>query len=216
MEAGLLKRVDRQQAIQIAVVIALFMFCRIFSMTVFYEGFLKTFELLNRHLFGTGSVPLLFSYVPYHSGSILLSALRHPVFAGVLVLFYLPFLLKRQAGPVISPPYSQAERCIVFASAFLLAWELGTGDYNYYLDRTFYFDRIVLIVLAVLLLRFPLLTPVFVAFAFVFRSQFNYQVEGFALPDKRFLFDLLIMFTVIMYVRRHSSSCKVPFLFFAA
>lgn len=193
-------------------VLFLFMLCRLLSLEVFFDGFLKVFPKANAFLFGA---PTLLSWVPYHQSSILFAALLHPVFLLTILLFYLPLFLKRHELRRPSFSFSMPERLIVFACALLLAWELTGYDYNYYLDHAFYLDRSVLLLLAILLLRFPLLTPLFVAFAYVYRSQFNYPVDGFPLYDKRLLFDLLILFTAHVYARLYFSRFKTSYLFLA-
>ncbi len=55
----------------------------------------------------------------------------------------------------------------------------------------------------------------FIAFAYVYRSQFNYPVEGFPLYDKRLLFDLLVMFVAHVYTRLFIPSFKIPYVYFA-
>lgn len=197
---------------QLVAVLIFFVICRLLSLEVFFEGFLKVFPKADALLFGRST---WLSWVPYHQPSILLGALLHPLFLLTLLLFYLPFFLKRKALREVSFKFSVPERLLIFACAFLLAWELTGYDYNYYLDRAFYPDRVVLILLALLLLRFPLLTPLFVAFAYVYRSQFNYPVDGFPLYDKRLLFDLLILFTAHVYARLYIRNFKISYLFLA-
>lgn len=213
---ALLKHPEGPQWKHLLLVLIVFALCRILSIGVFYEGFLKNFSWLNDHLFGAGHAPAFLSRVPYHSASLFLGALCNPLFAGLLLAFYLPFIIKRKNIKRISAYDQKSDRYLVFIPALLLAWELSTYDYNYYLDRAFYFDRIGLLLLALLLWRYPLLTPLYIALAFVYRSQFNYQVEGFTLPDKRFLFDMMIMYMVVLYVRLSVPDFKIPFLFFAA
>lgn len=195
---------------QLAAVLILFMICRLLSLEVFFEGFLKVFPKADAFLF---DAPTWFSWVPYHQSSILFGALLHPVFLLTLLLFYLPFFLKRKALREPSFTFSIPDRLLIFTCALLLAWELTGYDYNYYLDKAFYLDRAVLILLALLLPRFPLLAPLFVAFAYVYRSQFNYPVDGFPLYDKRLLFDLLILFTAHAYARLYFRNFKVTYLF---
>jgi hypothetical protein len=204
------KQLKRSNTGQLALVLALFAICRLLSLYVFYEGFLHTFSALNNTLFGEHT-PVLLSRIPYHDSSIILASLLNPYFLVVLILFYIPFFVKRKTLLDKAFTFSVAERLFVFAAAFLLAWELSTYQFNYFLNQPFYFDRIALIALAFLLLRFPLLTPLFVAFAYVYRSQFNYPVDGFTLHDKRLLFDLLIMFTVYVYTRLFLPLFKMPY-----
>ncbi|MCW3105224.1 MAG: hypothetical protein JWO09_3664 [Bacteroidetes bacterium] len=206
-------RLNETSTGRLFIVLALFALCRLLSLLVFYEGFLHIFNAVNFRLFGAHA-PALLSRVPYHDASIILSSLLNPYFLLALVLFYVPFFVKRKALRDKTFTYTAPERLFIFTAAFLLAWELSTYQFNYYLNQPFYFDRIALIILAFLLLRFPLLTPLFVAFAYVYRSQFNYPVDGFTLHDKRLLFDLLIMFVVHVYARLYLPLLKIPYAFF--
>lgn len=210
---GLFRRLSgATRAGQLVAVLILFMVCRLLSLEVFFEGFLKVFPKADAFLF---AAPTWLSWVPYHHSSILFGALLHPVFLLTLLLFYLPFFLKRKALREPSFKFTIPERLLIFACALLLAWELTGYDYNYYLDKAFYLDRAILILLALLLPRFPLLAPLFVAFAYVYRSQFNYPVDGFPLYDKRLLFDLLILFSAHVYARLYVRNFKITYLFLA-
>ncbi len=211
--AGLFQRLSgATRAGQLVAVLVFFLICRLLSLEVFFEGFLKVFPKADAFLFAT---PTWLSWVPYHQPSILFGALLHPLFLLTLLLLYLPFFLKRKALRKPSFKFSVPERLIIFACAILLAWELTGYDYNYYLDKAFYLDRVTLILLALLLPRFPVLAPLFVAFAYVYRSQFNYPVDGFPLYDKRLLFDLLILFTAHVYARLYIRNFKITYLFLA-
>lgn len=199
---------------QLICVLLLFAVLRVLSSAVFFDGFLHSFGSLNRLLFGKEAGPAVFGHLPYGDGSILFSALLHPVFLAALLLLYLPWFW---AWKKKLPPhgFSGSERVIAGVAALLLAWELCTYDYNYYLDRAFYADRIVLLLLALSLFRLPAIAPLFLAFAFVYRSQFNYPAGGFPLFDKRLLFDLLVMLISVRYVRLLIPDLKKNFLFFA-
>jgi hypothetical protein len=199
---------------RICFILVLFLVCRLLSLLVFYEGFLHTFQSITTFIFGKHT-PALLSHVPYHSSSILFSSLLNPFFCVTLLLFYVPFFLKRKALREATFTFTGSERLIIFAAAFLLAWEFFGYNYNYFLDRPFYFDRVLLLVLAFLLIRFPLLTPLFVAWTFAYRSQFNYPVDGFPLYDKRLLFDLLVMFVAFVYTRLYIPAFKLPYIYFA-
>jgi hypothetical protein len=196
---------------KIFLVLFLFLALSLISLFVFYNGFLVNFNLINKRAFGE-NVPRILDHVPYNSFSILLSSLLHPYFLLGLLLIYFPIIFFRRPFFAKKFIYQKPERLLVFGAAFLLTWELVTYDYNYYLDSAFYFDRIVLIILTFALLRFPLLTPLYIAFAFVYRSQFNYPVAGFELFDKRLLFDILLMFVSFRYVKAFIKEFKFSFV----
>lgn len=195
------------------VLLVLFAIYSFLAKSVFYSGFLSTFQKYNHLLFGE-NIPNFLGYVPYHSKSILFSAILHPFFLGTLVCFYLPFCWKNIFNTYKSIPFEKSEKLIIFIISLTLSWELSTYDFNFYLNQAFYLDRIVLIALPFLLLRLPILTPLFVAFVYVYRSQFNYPIDGFELFDKKLLFDILVMFIAHRYIKSFFPTFKIPFLFF--
>jgi hypothetical protein len=199
---------------KIVLVLFLFYVFSFVSLQTFYEGFLSNFDILNRKLFGDDP-PSFLSSKPYHSFSILISSLLNPYFLAGLIFFYSPLIFFRKQFRENPVSYEKEEKMMVFAAAFFLCWELATYERNYYLDSAFYFDRTLLIVLAFSLLRFPAVTPLFIAFAFVYRSQFNYPIAGFELFDKRLLFDILIMFSVYRYVKIFIKDFGISFLWLA-
>ncbi|TND10619.1 MAG: hypothetical protein FD123_261 [Bacteroidetes bacterium] len=208
-------RITRSIWGQALLVLLLFACCQVATSAVFFDGFLHTFSGINRMLFGENGAPGILTHVPYHGCSILLSAFLHPLFTLGLILLYVPFLFKKRFAKGLVISHTFADRLLVTVAALLLAWELGTYEYNYFLDHAFYFDRALLFILALLLFRFPVLVPVFLAFAFVYRSQFNYPVTGFPLFDKRLLYDLLVLFLSFWYIRILVPAFRIPFLFFA-
>ncbi|MBS1585633.1 MAG: hypothetical protein JSS82_08805 [Bacteroidetes bacterium] len=204
------KTMDRY-SLQLAAVLFVYACYHAIAEHIFFEGFLFNIGRLNNVVFGRGQAPGLFAGVPYRSSSIFLAALSNPWFTMGLLLFYIPLLIKRKQLKNIT--FEKPDRIIIFIAALALAWELSTYDYNYYLDHAFYLDRLILVVLALLLLRYPLLSPLFVAFAFVYRSQFNYPVDGFPLFDKRLLFDVQIMFVAHTCLRLFVPSFRISLLY---
>ncbi|HTL82009.1 MAG TPA: hypothetical protein VL651_09910 [Bacteroidia bacterium] len=208
----MLRNLTQKFYVQLILLFAGFAICRILCNAVFFEGFLSTFSTINSRIRFLGNLSL-FTHVPYFSSSIILSSLCHPFFLLLILLLYVPFVMKRKELHTVFSSIPGSDRIIICVCALLLAWELSTYDYNYYLDHAFYFDRILLVVLALLLFRFPVLTPFFIAAAFVYRSQFNYPVDGFPLFDKRLLFDILEMFLVFAYLKFFIREFRVSFLF---
>ena len=196
---------------KIFLVLVLFLFLSLVSLFVFYNGYLINFRLINEFIFFE-NIPAFLEHKPYHSFSILFSSLLHPYFLAGLSALYFPVIFFRKSFLSKEFVYQKSERLLVFAAAFLLTWELVTYDYNYYLGSAFYFDRILLIILTLALLRFPMVTPLFIAFAFVYRSQFNYPVSGFELYDKRLLFDILIMFVAFRYMKAFVAGFRFSFV----
>ena len=206
------RSVTEKYGLQLAAVLLLYACYHAVAEHAFFDGFLNLFSWLNKTVFGAANAPALLANVPYHSSSILLSALSNPYFSLSLLLFYIPLVIRRKQLKEVG--FDKPSRIVIFVAAIVLAWELSTYDYNYYLGHAFYFDRILLLVLAISLLRYPLLSPLFLALAFVYRSQFNYPVAGFPLFDKRVLFDVQVMFMAHTYVRLFIPSFKVHFLYF--
>ncbi len=104
-------------------------------------------------------------------------------------------------------------RVLTFIAALLLAWELSTCDFNYYLNTAQYFDRFLLIIFAFLILLNPGFVLPFLVISLLFRSQFNYPVGGFALWDKRLLFDLLVLLYSYIILRAYLTDFNVNLLF---
>lgn len=121
-----------------------------------------------------------------------------------------PLLKHREKLASIS--YTYPERLLITVSAALLSWELSTYNYNYYLDNAFYLDRVLLISFPFFLWRIPFLSPIYLAIALVYRSQFNYPLEGFELFDKRLLFDILILSTALSYIKIYFKEKSPDFL----
>jgi len=206
-----LNRLSQTYYGKIFLVLFIFLALSLVSLFVFYNGFLLNFERINKFVCGENA-PGFLSRVPYHSFSIFLSSLLHPYFLIGLIILYFPLVFWRKSFFKKQFNYQNSERILVFAAAFLLTWELITYNYNYYLDSAFYPDRLILILLTFALLRFPLLTPLYIAFAFVYRSQFNYPVAGFELFDKRLLFDILILFVSFRYIKAFLKDFKFSFV----
>jgi hypothetical protein len=195
-------------------VLFVFFILRLLSVFSFYNGFLGNFETIATLFPSDGCIGRTMEYVPYHSWSVCLAALLHPVFLITLIFIYFPLAYKKRFLLLARDTFPASDRIMIFISAFILSWELCTYDYNYYLDSAFYFDRFILILLPFLIIRYPVTIPLYVAFAFVYRSQFNYPVDGFDLFDKRLLFDILLMFTALIYVKLYFPKIRMPFFFF--
>ncbi len=199
------ERINGSVYAQVALLLILFWGVHALCLSVFFRGFLGNFQNWT----GTDETTFI-GATPFHSWSILLRSLMNPVFLGLLLLLYVPHFLRRKTEIV----YSAGERMLLAFFAFIITWELITYDYNYYLDSAFYFDRFLLLALCIALFRFPVLTPLFIAFALVYRAQFNYPVAGFPLYDKRILFDLLIVFAVHHYLRKFFTGFTIPVIYF--
>jgi len=191
--------------VQVALLLIVFWIVRVLCLSVFFRGFHGNINSWT----GAGETSFI-GATPFHSWSIVLRSLLNPIFSGVLIVLYIPHFIRRKT----KAEYTQAERIVLCFFAFIITWELITYDYNYYLDSAFYFDRFVLLALCLALFRFPVLTPLFIAFALVYRAQFNYPVTGFPLLDIRILYDILIMYSVHHYMRLFVREFAAPVLYF--
>lgn len=186
---------------QVVLFILAFAFLRWLWMFSFFNGFLGAYEKLSLTN-------------PFHSWSIFFGSFLNPVYVLVLIAGLLPFIIHKKYFPKNVFSYSRMERFFFSVIALVIGWELATYDYNYYLDRAFYFDRILLLLLPFITYRVPQLTILFLSFALVYRAQFNFPVDGFPMFDKRLLFDLLICSIVYQYCRIFIRDFKTPVMFF--
>lgn len=208
-----LSRFSEKKYAGVVFVLSAFLALRLISMFTFYNGFLINFQKIAAFLPEDNFFGKIITIVPYHSWSICIGALMNPLFlAGVLVTLS-PIITKKRFSDFNQLHFTSEERGLLFLVSFILSWELCTYDHNYYLESAFYFDRILLFVLPFVIWRLPVFVPLYVAFAFVYRSQFNYPVDGFDLFDKRLLFDILMMFTALSYVRIYFRNINLPFLY---
>lgn len=194
-------------------VLGTFLVLRLISAFIFYNGFLLNFQKMASAVGSGTSIGKILLYVPYHSWSICFSSLIHPLFLVALLLIYGPLFYKKQYLLFNKDLFLKQDKIIVFVASFILSWELCTYDYNYFLNSGFYVDRLILIILPFILWRLPILTPLYVAFAYVYRSQFNYPVDGFDLFDKRILFDILLMYVAGAYIRIQFKKINIPFVY---
>lgn len=169
----------------------------------FFWGFLTTYDKVAGFLPDSwGSLREWMRMKPFDSPVLLLNSLCHPVFLlGAIVLSW-PMFRRYSKYRWSSIPNGQWVKAFTFVPAFLLTWELVTYDYNFYLDQAFVFDRLLMIVLIVFILRHPAFIPVFLVQALLYRSQFNYPIGGFPFYDKRVLFDLLILVYAFLLLQR--------------
>jgi hypothetical protein len=92
-------------------------------------------------------------------------------------------------------------RFAIFLIALILAWSFSTYDYNHYYNQAHYFDRFLLILLALLIWLHPIFVSFFVLFAIVMARQFSFPLADYSWTDKRVLFDVLILFSTLLYAK---------------
>ena len=108
-------------------------------------------------------------------------------------------------------------RLFVVAVTATLAWYCATYDFNFYYDQAHYFDRGLIVLLAVLAWLHPAAVPPFIILAFTMASQTAYPLPESAWywPDKRILFDELVLFNATLLVGAFSRAALSLFPFLA-
>jgi hypothetical protein len=212
LKTALIQFSEKKYSAYVLVLIC-FLAIRLIAAFTFYNGFILNFPKIAAVINAEGIINKLLLYNPFYTFSICLASLAHPLFLTALIVICIPVIYKKRYKNFTGNLFSKHDKLILFAASFILSWELCTYDYNYFLNSGFYFDRFLLIVMPFFILRFPGLIPVYVAFAYVYRSQFNYPVDGFDLFDKRILFDILVMYVSLAYVKLYFRKTEIPFLY---
>ncbi|MFB6345344.1 MAG: hypothetical protein ABEK50_06185, partial [bacterium] len=87
--------------------------------------------------------------------------------------------------------------------AFLYAWDLAFGGYNFFYDQGYVLDRLILVSVAVLVYRHPgFLAPLLVA-GLGFSSQFRLTFTSQLLPHGYLLLECLLLFLSFLFVRSY-------------
>jgi len=88
-------------------------------------------------------------------------------------------------------------RYAVFLLALVLAWAFSTNEFNFYYNQGHYLDRLLLVILAFLVLVNPVFATLFVVYAVLIVSQYNYpDLLNYSWFDKKLLFKVLLLFSV--------------------
>ncbi len=181
--------------------------------TFFYSGFIGAYADLVKHLPRFAKAVPLLKLVPYSFSSPFLAAFCNPFFAlGVLVVS-VPFIGKTSKLSWAIIEDKKWVRLLCFTAVIMLAWELSTYDYNYYLNTPQYIDRILLVIFALLILWNPGFILPFLILSLFYRSQFNYPIGGFPLMDKRVLFDILVLMYTYLLLSAYVKEFRVSMLF---
>lgn len=101
---------------------------------------------------------------------------------------------------------------VLFIS-LILVWTYSTYDFNLYYNQPHYIARLLLIFLAFLVLLNPVFISTLVVLAIVIVKQFHYPLGNYSWTDKRVLFDVLILFNAILYLKLFSQRVVPVFLF---
>lgn len=142
----------------------------------------------------------------YHTASFIFSSLDN-VYFSVPILFLTFFLfINRKKNQWMSldeqlrkPTYI----FVIFISAFS-TWFYALSHYNFFLNSYFVFDRALLAILFVLLLRNTWLFPAFVYCITLWFMQFSYPLEQNSINDKKIIYEILIVFISFLCVNSYS------------
>ena len=127
----------------------------------------------------------------YDTPVIVLSSLTHwPFWVVVLPLGLLAVHWRKLAWEQFE--LHKSIRGMAFVLALVIAFAFATYPYNYFLDRSHYPDRLLLIALAFLVLKHPLFAIAFVLQGFIIVGQFQFPFS-YSWTDKAPLFDLLVL-----------------------
>jgi hypothetical protein len=146
----------------------------------------------------------------YFAGFIVVQALKRPplLMIGITLLIGVS-RFSRLRWHVLDP--SGGTRIFISIVALTVAWQYAASDYNFYYDRTYYVDRFLIIILALVSYYHPIAVPLFTICSLTFASQVNYPLPEAAWQwaDKKLLFDVLILFnaffilTAFKHINRH-------------
>lgn len=108
----------------------------------------------------------------------------------VLVIFFLLLTLYKKKVEV--PIYI---KIIVGLCILILTWTFSLFEYNYYFNQWHLFDRVLLILLGILSIRYPFITIFFVIQTICISKQFTFpKVLIYTYVDKKIIFDILILY----------------------
>jgi hypothetical protein len=111
--------------------------------------------------------------------------------------------------------HTQGARFFVTAVSATITWQLAFYDYNFYYDQAHYFDRFLVIGLAILVFFHPMFAPLFTAFVITIASQLHYPLPDAAWlwPDKKLLFDAMILFNAFLLFAAFRNTTSHLFLY---
>ena len=139
----------------------------------------------------------------YDNSSIFLSLFNNLSLSLTLLLLS-PLLLYKQEWKNIFNDYSIIQYFVVFIT-LLWAWYVITLDFNLYFNQAYHADRVILLVLLLLSVRFPLFFLYFLIFSLVFINQLNYPSLEFSFPshynNPRPLLDILLLFSTFVFIK---------------
>lgn len=105
-----------------------------------------------------------------------------------------------------------ALRRLIMAVVLILTWSFACYGFNYYYNQPHYFDRLLLVFLAILVYINPIFVIPFTMIAYVISYQFSYPI-GFSYTDKQLLFEFLVLFGSFVAVRPFIRGRTKDFIF---
>jgi len=151
----------------------------------------------------------------YFSPVLILELPKHPATAAFL-LFHVAFgcfFFRRLAWASIDP--NSGARIFVSAISAAVMWQFATYDYNFFYNQAHYWDRLFIVILAALTYCHPMFVPLFTSFVIIVASQLHYPLPEVAWlwPDKRILFDALILFNAFLFLAAFRKTTTHMFLY---
>ena len=81
----------------------------------------------------------------------------------------------------------------MFVVAFT-TWFYSFSAYNYYFDRLYIFDRLLLVFCFILLFRTPKILPLFILLTVLWVTQFSHPLGNNSITDKKIIYEMMIVF----------------------
>lgn len=106
----------------------------------------------------------------------------------------------------------KALRMLVMAVVFIMMWAFASYGYNYYYNQPHYWDRLLLVLLAILVYINPLFVIPFTMVCYFISYQFIFPV-AYSYTDKQLLFEFLALFGFFVAVRPFTRGRTMDFIF---
>ena len=201
-----LKKINTTQTIRFLSLLVLF---KILSI-VFVGGYLFT-NFKPNSLFSK----IYFSFSnanPYEHSSFLLYFLASPwTYFAILISCLLYFKGAIRSWKDIEN--QNLVKVVVLIPVLVLAYECYFSSYNFFVDQSFDFERILILLLAIGSFFNPLFISPFIALVLLFQGQFVYPIPGYLLFDKRVLMDIILLFLSFLILKKNFS-LKASLFFF--
>jgi hypothetical protein len=134
----------------------------------------------------------------------------------LLVANYIPFKhnhwLHQSSWSALE--HGKGLRILVMIAVFIITWAFTSYGYNYYFNQSHYWDRLLLIGLAILVYINPIFAIPFTMVTYVASYQFMY-LAPYSYTDKQLLFEFLALFGFFSIARPFTRGYTVDFVFVA-